>query len=169
MDKAEANRKKLAEIEAQKEQARKEFEVERAKREAAAKQSAPWQDESWSADADADDDESIGEEVQMELNYLVTDLLFGVATLPEGMAAASEDIVKMLRQRRMIASGKVIDGLASHVNPAELLNLAPKVNFDKDFLPKKYLQKLIELYDQSKPKRILLSQLRQRLTIQQPT
>ena len=64
MDKAEANRKKLAEIEAQKEQARKEFEVERAKREAAAKQSAPWQDESWSADADPDDDESIGEEVE---------------------------------------------------------------------------------------------------------
>ena len=77
---------------------------------------------------------------------------FGVATLPEVMAAASEDIVKMLRQRRMIASGKVIDGLASHVNPAELLNLAPKVNFDKGFLTEEILAKLIELYDQSKPK-----------------
>ena len=77
---------------------------------------------------------------------------FGVATLPEIMAAASEDIVKMLRQRRMIASGKVIDGLASHVNPAELLNLAPKVNFDKGFLTEEILAKLIELYDQSKPK-----------------
>ena len=77
---------------------------------------------------------------------------FGVATLPEIMAAASEDIVKMLRQRRMIASGKVIDGLASHVNPAELLNLAPKVNFDKGFLTEEILTKLIELYDQSKPK-----------------
>ena len=64
MEKAEANRKKLAEIEAQKEQARKEFEVERAKREAAAKQSAPWQDESWSGDIPDDDDESIGEEVE---------------------------------------------------------------------------------------------------------
>ena len=77
---------------------------------------------------------------------------FGVATLPEIMAAASEDIVKMLRQRRMIASGKVIDGLASHINPAELLNLAPKINFDKGFLTEEILGKLIDLYDQSKPK-----------------
>ena len=77
---------------------------------------------------------------------------FGVATLPEIMAAASEDIVKMLRQRRMSASGKVIDGLASHTNPAELLNLAPKLNFDKGFLTEEILAKLIELYDQSKPK-----------------
>ena len=77
---------------------------------------------------------------------------FGVATLPEIMAAASEDIVKMLRQRRMIASGKVIDGLASHTNPAELLNLAPKVNFDRGFLTEEILAKLIDLYDQSKPK-----------------
>ena len=77
---------------------------------------------------------------------------FGVATLPEIMAAASEDIVKMLRQRRMIASGKVIDGLASHTNPAELLNLAPKLNFDRGFLTEEILAKLIDLYDQSKPK-----------------
>ena len=77
---------------------------------------------------------------------------FGVATLPEIMAAASEDIVKMLRQRRMIASGKVIDGLASHINPAELLNLAPKINFDRGFLTEEILAKLIDLYDQSKPK-----------------
>tara|TARA_B100001109_G_scaffold95179_1_gene77377 strand:- start:327 stop:1013 length:687 start_codon:yes stop_codon:yes gene_type:complete len=64
MEKAEANRKKLEEIEAEKEQARKEFEVERAKREAAAKQSAPWQDESWSGEMPDEDDESIGEEVE---------------------------------------------------------------------------------------------------------
>jgi hypothetical protein len=64
MDKAEANRKKLAEIEAERQQARAAFEVERAKREAAAKQSAPWQDESWSADNTDEEDESIGEEVE---------------------------------------------------------------------------------------------------------
>ena len=64
MEKAEANRKKLAEIEAEKEQARAAFEVERAKREAAAKQAAPWQDESWSGDSPEGDDESIGEEVE---------------------------------------------------------------------------------------------------------
>ena len=54
----------LAEIEAEKEQARAAFEVERAKREAAAKQSAPWQDESWSAEESEEEDESIGEEVE---------------------------------------------------------------------------------------------------------
>ena len=35
-----------------------------AKREAAAKQSAPWQDESWSAENTEEEDESIGEEVE---------------------------------------------------------------------------------------------------------
>ena len=64
MEKAEANRKKLAEIETEKQQARAAFEVERAKREAAAKQSAPWQDESWSAENTEEEDESIGEEVE---------------------------------------------------------------------------------------------------------
>ena len=38
--------------------------MERAKREAAAKQSAPWQDESWTAEESDEDDDSIGEEVE---------------------------------------------------------------------------------------------------------
>ena len=63
-EKFSANRKKLAKIEAEKAQARAAFEVERAKREAAAKQSAPWQDESWSGDSPEGEDESIGEEVE---------------------------------------------------------------------------------------------------------
>ncbi len=47
----------------EKERARVEFEKERAKREAQAKQSAPWQDESWSGEQPDDDSESFGEEV----------------------------------------------------------------------------------------------------------
>ena len=65
MEKAKANRKKLESIAAEKELARKQFELERAKREALAKESAPWQDESWSEGEQPDEDkESIGEEVE---------------------------------------------------------------------------------------------------------
>ena len=63
MDEAEENRKKLQQMAEEKERARIEFEKERAKREAEAKQSAPWQDESWSGEQPEDDSESFGEEV----------------------------------------------------------------------------------------------------------
>ena len=63
MDEAEENRKKLQQMAEEKERARVEFEKERAKREAQAKQSAPWQDESWSGEKPEDDSESFGEEV----------------------------------------------------------------------------------------------------------
>jgi hypothetical protein len=67
MAKAEANRKKLEEIAAENERNRLKFEVERAKREADAKQSAPWQDESWSADSESEEsEESIGSQVEWE-------------------------------------------------------------------------------------------------------
>jgi len=69
-----------------------------------------------------------------------------VATLPEIMAAAAEDIIQMLRQRRMIASGKVIGNLVGQPNPAELLDLAPQANFDRGFLTEEILGQLIELY-----------------------
>ena len=62
MEKAEANRKKLAEIEAEKEQAEPllKLSVLSVKQQ----QSAPWQDESWSGDSPEGEDESIGEEVE---------------------------------------------------------------------------------------------------------
>ncbi len=67
MAKAEANRKKLEQLAAEAERNRLKFEVERAKREAAAKQSAPWQDESWSDKSKPEDgDESIGSQVEWE-------------------------------------------------------------------------------------------------------
>lgn len=69
-----------------------------------------------------------------------------MATLPEIMAAAAEDIIQMLRQRRMIASGKVIGNLVGQPNPAELLDLAPQANFDRGFLTEEILGQLIELY-----------------------
>ncbi|DAC59528.1 MAG TPA: DNA-directed DNA polymerase II small subunit [Candidatus Poseidoniaceae archaeon] len=62
------------------------------------------------------------------------------------MAAAAEDIIQMLRQRRMIASGKVIGNLVGQPNPAELLDLAPQANFDRGFLTEEILGQLIELY-----------------------
>ena len=67
MAKAEANRKKLEEIAAENEKNRLKFEVERAKREAAAKQFAPWQDESWSGESESEESkESIGSQVEWE-------------------------------------------------------------------------------------------------------
>ncbi len=67
MEKAEANRKKLEELAQDAEKSRLKFEVERSKRESAARKSAPWQDESWSADSpESVSDETIGNEVEWE-------------------------------------------------------------------------------------------------------
>ena len=74
---------------------------------------------------------------------------FGVATLPILMPATSEDIVKMLRQRRMIASGSIIKDLCNHHNPEKLLDLAPSVGFNKGFLTKEILDKMLNLLPQT--------------------
>ena len=67
MEKAEANRQKLQQLAIEKEKARQQFEIERAQREAAAKESAPWQDESWSEDAEeSEDSEDIGGDVEWD-------------------------------------------------------------------------------------------------------
>ena len=67
MAKAEANRKKLEELSQNAEHNRLKFEVERAQREATAKQFAPWQDESWSGEAPAEEaTETIGNQVEWE-------------------------------------------------------------------------------------------------------
>lgn len=67
MEKAEANRQKLQQLAIEKEKARQQFEIERAQREAAAKESAPWQDESWSEDAEeSEDSEDIGGAVEWD-------------------------------------------------------------------------------------------------------
>tara|TARA_B100000282_G_scaffold137075_1_gene98298 strand:+ start:571 stop:1260 length:690 start_codon:yes stop_codon:yes gene_type:complete len=67
MEKAEANRQKLQQLAIEKEKARQQFEIERAQREAAAKESAPWQDESWSEDSEeSEDSEDIGGDVEWD-------------------------------------------------------------------------------------------------------
>ena len=73
---------------------------------------------------------------------------FGVATIPNFMAATSEDIVKMLRHRRMIASGAIIEELCNHQDPEKLLDLGPSVDFDKGFLTKEILNKMLKLFPQ---------------------
>ena len=67
MEKAEANHQKLQQLAIEKEKARQQFEIERAQREAAAKESAPWQDESWSEDGEeSEDSEDIGGDVEWD-------------------------------------------------------------------------------------------------------
>ena len=70
---------------------------------------------------------------------------FGVATLPKYMAATFGDIVKMLRQRRIIASGQIITNLQRHSDPAKLLDMGAKINFTKGVLTQDILDQLIAL------------------------
>ena len=63
------------------------------------------------------------------------------------MAATSEDIVKMLRQRRIIASGAIINSLVSHDDPSGLLDKGAKIDFHKGVLNDKIFAQLSEMYD----------------------
>ena len=63
------------------------------------------------------------------------------------MAATSEDIVKMLRQRRIIASGEIINSLAGHDDPSGLLDKGTKIDFHKGVLNGKIFAQLTEMYD----------------------
>ena len=72
---------------------------------------------------------------------------FGVATLPKSMAATSDDIVNLLRQRRIIASSQIVDSLSLHPDPAKLLDMGEKIDFHKGFLTQEIFLQLTELYD----------------------
>ena len=72
---------------------------------------------------------------------------FGVATLPKSMAATSDDIVNLLRQRRIIASSQIVDSLSLHPDPAKLLDMGEKIDFHKGFLTQEILSQLTEFYD----------------------
>ena len=74
---------------------------------------------------------------------------FGVATLPKSMAATSDDIVNLLRQRRIIASGQIVDSLRMHPDPAKLLDMGGKIDFHKGLLTQEIFSKLTELYPSS--------------------
>ena len=74
---------------------------------------------------------------------------FGMATLPKSMAATSDDIVNLLRQRRIIASGQIVDNLRMHPDPAKLLDMGGKIDFHKGVLTEKIFSQLTELYPDS--------------------
>ena len=50
------------------------------------------------------------------------------------MAATSEDIVNLLRQRRIIASSQIVDSLREHSDPAKLLDLGSQIDFHRGVL-----------------------------------
>ena len=54
-----------------------------------------------------------------------------MATLPKSMAATSDDIVNLLRQRRIIASGQIVDSLRMHPDPAKFLDMGRKIDFQR--------------------------------------
>ena len=65
------------------------------------------------------------------------------------MAATSDDIVNLLRQRRIIASGQIVDSLRMHPDPAKLLDMGGKIDFHKGLLTQEIFSKLTELYPSS--------------------
>ena len=64
------------------------------------------------------------------------------------MAATAEDIVHMLRQRRIITSGKIVDSLRHHTDPAKLLDLGPEIDFHKGYLTEEIFSSLVNLFPQ---------------------
>ena len=64
------------------------------------------------------------------------------------MAATAEDIVHMLRQRRIITSGKIVDSLRHHTDPAKLLDLGPEIDFHKGHLTEEIFSSLVNLFPQ---------------------
>ena len=63
------------------------------------------------------------------------------------MAATSDDIVKMLRQRRIIASSEIINSLANHDDPSGVLDTGTKIDFHKGVLNNQIFAQLTEMYD----------------------
>ena len=75
------------------------------------------------------------------------------------MAATSDDIVNLLRQRRIIASGQIVDSLRMHPDPAKLLDMGGKIDFHKT-LTQEIFSKLTELYPSSGQETNLTSTLK---------
>ena len=61
------------------------------------------------------------------------------------MAATSDDIVNLLRQRRIIASSQIVDSLRKHSDPAKLLDLGSQIDFHKGVLTQEIFEKLTAL------------------------
>ena len=65
------------------------------------------------------------------------------------MAATIDDIIAILRRRRIIASSTIIDTLSSHENPDGLLELGKQIDFERGPMSEDILSQLIQLYDSS--------------------
>ena len=69
-----------------------------------------------------------------------------MATLPKSMAATSDDIVNLLRQRRIIASGQIVEKLRIHSDPQKLLDMGAKIDFHRGLLTEAIFTQLSALY-----------------------
>ena len=69
-----------------------------------------------------------------------------MATLPKSMAATSDDIVNLLRQRRIIASGQMVEKLRMHSDPQKLLDMGAKIDFHRGVLTEAIFSQLSALY-----------------------
>ena len=69
-----------------------------------------------------------------------------MATLPKLMAATSDDIVNLLRQRRIIASGQMVEKLRIHSDPQKLLEMGAKIDFHRGLLTEAIFSQLSALY-----------------------
>ena len=69
-----------------------------------------------------------------------------MATLPKSMAATSDDIVNLLRQRRIIASGQMVEKLRMHSDPQKLLDMGAKIDFHRGLLTEAIFTQLSALY-----------------------
>ena len=73
------------------------------------------------------------------------------------MAATSDDIVNLLRQRRIIASSQIVDSLREHSDPAKLLDLGYQIDFHRGVLTQEIFEKLTALSPQDNQKGNLTS------------
>ena len=62
------------------------------------------------------------------------------------MAATSDDIVNLLRQRRIIASGQMVEKLRIHSDPQKLLDMGAKIDFHRGLLTEAIFSQLSALY-----------------------
>ena len=69
-----------------------------------------------------------------------------MATLPNFMAATSDDIVNLLRQRRIIASGQMVEKLRIHSDPQKLLDMGAEIDFHRGLLTEAIFTQLSALY-----------------------
>ena len=63
------------------------------------------------------------------------------------MAATAEDIIRLLRQRKILASNSIQELLQNHSDPAALLDLGPEIDFHRGVLNEERLGLLQSLFD----------------------